>query len=179
MNCQPKKMMRLEVLLSLGFSGVQESQAFHRMNQRSLSQCSGLSITTFKIGTPGEKPQPNKNSLNSKKNVFMKSELPWGSDILVPALPLWVMMWPFPKKSVFWFSVKSIPLTALTPPYNWYVILMLSSIWATGTSVNQIQVIGPQLVASTRQFAALRDTSGCVNCLSPLPQQALLLPCSV
>lgn len=108
MNCQPKEMMRLEFLLSLGFSGVQESQAFHRMNQRSLSQCSGLSITTFKIGTPGEKPQPNKNSLNSKKNVFMKSELPWGSDILAPALPLWVMMWPFPKKSVFWFSVKSI-----------------------------------------------------------------------
>lgn len=179
MNCQTKEMMRLEFLLSLGFSRVQESQVFNRMNQRSLSQCSGLRITTFKIGTPGEKPHPNKNSLNSKKNVFMKSELPWGSDILVPVFPLWVMMWFFPKKSVFWFSVKSIPLTALTPPYNWYVMLMLSSISATWTSVKQIQVIGLQLVASTRQFAVWRDSSCCENCLSPCLEQAFLLPCFV
>lgn len=109
----------------------------------------------------------------------MKSELPWGSDILVPVFPLWVMMWLFPKKSVFWFFVKSIPLTAQTPPYNWYVMLMLSSISATWTSVKQIQVIGLQLVASTRQFAVWRESSGQVNCLSPFLQQTFLLPCFV
>lgn len=176
MNCQTKEMMKLEFLLSLGFSRVQESQVFNRMNQRA---CSGLSITTFKIGTPGEKPHPNKNSLNSKKNVFMKSELPWGSDILVPVFSLWVMMWLFPKKSVSWFSIKSIPLTAPTPPYNWYVMLIPSSISATWTPVKQKQVIGLQLVASTRQFAVLRDSSGGVNCLSPHLQQTFLLPCFV
>lgn len=122
MKCQTEELMRLEFLLS----PVSPESKSHRSSteciQISFSQCSRLSTATFKMGTPGKKPQPNKNNPNSKKNVFLRFacaalELRC-SDTCLPALGCDVA---FPQEVGFltpWKSSQSILLTALTPPYN-------------------------------------------------------------
>lgn len=74
--------------------------------QLSFSQCSRLSTTTYKMGTPGKKSQLNKNSPNSKKNVFLRFVLSGlGAQIFGSlSFPLWAVIQIFQGKSAFRLS---------------------------------------------------------------------------
>ena len=90
MKCPTEELMRLEFLLSLVSPESKSHRSSTECIQISFSQCSRLSTTTFKMGTPGKKPQPKKNNPSSKKNVFLRFacaalELRY-SDTRLPAL---------------------------------------------------------------------------------------------
>ena len=74
--------------------------------QLSFSQCSRLSTTTYKMGTPGKKSQLNKNSPNSKKNVFLRFVLSGLGAQIFGSLSflLWAVIQIFQGKSAFWLS---------------------------------------------------------------------------
>lgn len=73
------------------------------------------------MGILGEKSQLNKNSPNSKQNVFLRFEWPWCSDIWIPVLPTLGYDTDFPWEICFLTlrnSFESILSTAQIPLYN-------------------------------------------------------------
>lgn len=157
MNCPTKEMRRLEFPLSPWF--LQNPRAVNRLHQISLSKCSRLSTSTFKMGNPKEKPHHNSN----KKNGFMKSI--WAalglrySDTCLPALGCdvaspWGVSFLIP-----WNSFQNILGTAPSLPYNGCVTLTLSGVGSPWISAEQIQVAGLQLVVDSRELILVLGTA--------------------